>query len=243
MIRSFTLLVLSSLFTLSVVLGSPHDAVIKARRLARRERGLSLLGPSVRAWVEQLDEKDVFFDDTADEQPDVTRRAASAPRRADGSVLNCIDSRQAVTYDDGPWEHHLALAERWNSQGHKITYFVNGNNWACSYDKPWVSYMRKSVAAGNQLAYHSWSHPHLSSVSNEQLDHQIELMQNLTLKTVGVTAKYFRFPYGEQRPDQIAHLKKRWDIDTIYWSEDVEDSDGGTAGQAMWVCGTSIAGV
>lgn len=202
----------------------------QARELAKREQGLSYLAPSVRAWVEQLDERDVVF---GHDEDDLEKRAGGPPRRDDGSIANCIDTRQAITFDDGPYQHHLDLANRWNADGHKVTFFVNGYNFDCAYQKPYVSYMRKSVAAGNQLAYHSWSHPHFQSATLEQLDHQVELMQNLTLKTVGVTAKYWRFPYGEQRADQIAHLKKKWNIETVYWSDDAEDASGGSVQQAI----------
>ncbi|CAO1614085.1 unnamed protein product [Sympodiomycopsis kandeliae] len=233
MVRISSVILSLALAVIPSVLATSDEAAVKARNLARRERGLATLAPSVRAWVEQLDERDVTFDDSEGDADALERRAGGPQRRDGGSILNCIDTRQAVTFDDGPYTHHLDLANKWNAAGHKLTYFINGNNFGCAYNKPFVSYMRKSVAAGNVLAYHSWSHPHFQDATLEQLDHQVELMQNLTLKTVGVTAKYWRFPYGEQRADQIAHLKKKWDIETVYWSDDTQDADGGSARESI----------
>ena len=35
----------------------------------------------------------------------------------------------ATTYDDGPYQWHSYLASKYTAAGHKITFFLNGNNY------------------------------------------------------------------------------------------------------------------
>jgi peptidoglycan/xylan/chitin deacetylase (PgdA/CDA1 family) len=63
-----------------------------------------------------------------------TSRVRNPPTSNFHNVYNCNNKGQvAMTFDDGPFQYERQVANQMN--GGKATFFLNGNNYACIYDR------------------------------------------------------------------------------------------------------------
>ncbi|KAG8728915.1 Carbohydrate esterase 4 protein, partial [Ceratobasidium sp. 428] len=56
----------------------------------------------------------------------------------------------ALTFDDGPWSYLNIIADTLSNAGAKGTFFFNGNNWGCIYDKNLASKVKYAYDKGHQ---------------------------------------------------------------------------------------------
>lgn len=139
------------------------------------------------------------------------------------SQPNCL----SITLDDGSYQWERKVVDTFDQAGgQKATFFVNGNNWRCIYDKDSVKDLRYAFKHGHQICSHTWSHPHLSTLTNEQLDRQVSLVEEALWKILGVVPACIRAPYGEITAKQIRHLNKKWNLVVVGWSHDTGDANG-----------------
>lgn len=99
--------------------------------LAKREKALSKLSPYVRNYLSTLDESEyeLSIDEDEEEEEGLVKRQQESDS---GVWKGCKNSQVAVTYDDGAYQWRTELDSKWNSAGHAVSYFVNGNNFAVS---------------------------------------------------------------------------------------------------------------
>lgn len=150
-----------------------------------------------------------------------------------GAQLNGLQTRcqthscLSITFDDGPyrWEHKLVDTLR-NAGDQKATFFVNGNNFRCIYDNDSVSRLRYAYERGHEICSHSWSHPDLRQLNNQQLDRQVQLVEDALWKIIGAVPACFRAPYGNIRDDQVRYLNDRWGLVVVGWNRDTNDANG-----------------
>ncbi|SNX87394.1 related to deacetylase [Melanopsichium pennsylvanicum] len=132
-----------------------------------------------------------------------------------------------LTFDDGPYIWHRELLRTLKEGGDQMaTFFVNGNNYRCIYDKDSVRRLRQTLKHGHLICSHTWSHTDITTLTNEELDKQIQLLNEALWKTVGVIPACFRPPYGNIRPDQVKYLNDKWGLTVVTWSEDTGDANG-----------------
>lgn len=219
---------LAALLTSSALGSGDHDAVM----LAKREKAMSKLSPYVRNYLQSLDpsEYELSLDDE-DEDDGLIKRQQDD----DGIWGNCKDGHVAITYDDGPYNYRPQLDKEWNDAGHKISFFINGYNYDCAYDKPYVAYNRKAVRAGNVIGSHSWGHYNFSAPGTNHaiIDKQIELVEEMLFKTVGIVPRYFRFPYGAYSSETAHYIRSKYGYRIIGWSDDAGDADGDPASKSI----------
>lgn len=97
-----------------------------------------------------------------------------------------------TTLTDGPylWEQDIA-----NSlQGGKATFFLNGNNYGCIYDR--ADEIKALYNAGHTLGSHTWSHANLNNLDYNGINRELERVEEAFIKILGVKPLYFRPPYG-----------------------------------------------
>lgn len=84
------------------------------------------------------------------------------------------------------------------------------------------------MAAGNLIGSHSWGHYDFTSkdLSNDVIDTQIQLLEEMLLKTVGIVPKYFRFPYGAYSAQTAQYIRQKYGYRIIQWSDDSGDGNG-----------------
>ena len=66
----------------------------------------------------------------------------------------------------------------------------------CIYDNADV--VKRAFKEGHQIAAHTWSHPHLPLLSEDEIRYQIDSLEVAFKKIIGTVPTYFRPPFGEQ---------------------------------------------
>lgn len=103
----------------------------------------------------------------------------------------------ALTLDDGVDTDVVRLYTQFaKDTGIRLTYFINGRykSWTDNLEA-----VRPLVEAGQiQLGNHTWSHPDLTTLPDDQVADQLRHNHQFLIKTYGVDARpYFRPPYGK----------------------------------------------
>jgi len=111
------------------------------------------------------------------------------PRTRDGHPI------VYVTFDDGPSQRYTNEVLDMLATHHSVaTFFVVGKR---AMRLP--SIVRRALSAGNTVASHSWSHPHLAKLSRGAIAEQLRRTRS-TLSTLGASTRCFRPPYSVPRP-------------------------------------------
>lgn len=136
-------------------------------------------------------------------------------------VYTC--SKLSQTFDDGPSPATEKLLE---SLDHPTTFFnlgINIVNFPDTY--------KKILDAGHLIGTHTWSHPFMPSLTNEQIVAQLEWSIWAMNATGNHYPKWFRPPYGaiDNRVRAISRMfglqAVLWDHDTMDWQLIAEDSN------------------
>jgi peptidoglycan-N-acetylglucosamine deacetylase len=125
----------------------------------------------------------------------------------------------ALTFDDGPWPTTTARIVRALKKGDaQATFFMLGSQ--IGHRKK----LARSVAAGgNVIGVHSWNHaimPRRSSATNLK---DLKRCKKAVRSATGVTARWFRPPYGStstrlRKTASKAGLRQViWNVDTLDW--------------------------
>ncbi|MBQ4346994.1 MAG: polysaccharide deacetylase family protein [Firmicutes bacterium] len=102
----------------------------------------------------------------------------------------------------------------------KTTFFMCGY-WVDKYPEE----VRKIAQAGHDLGNHSATHPHMSSLSYEQIKSELKSCHDTVYQLTGIEMDLFRPPFGEYDNDVITAAEDfgyytiQWDIDSLDWKE------------------------
>ena len=132
---------------------------------------------------------------------------------------SCSAGYVALTFDDGPnaGTTNQILSALRNANA-TATVFPTGSNATNN-----ASLMQAYKNAGLQIGNHSWDHPHVGSLSYNDLQSQLQRTQQAIQQTAGVTPQVFRPPYGEtggsvsQVASQLGLRVVTWDVDSRDW--------------------------
>lgn len=102
-----------------------------------------------------------------------------------------------MTFDDGPYIYGPGLLDTLASNGVTATFFLNGQNWADITTPDNQAYIRRIDAAGHQIASHTWSHPHLDTLSTADMTTQMTQLETAFTSILGKRPTYMRPPYLE----------------------------------------------
>ena len=97
-----------------------------------------------------------------------------------------------LTYDDGPAFYTPNLLQFLDANGLKSTFFVVGSRCA-----EFPATLQAEYMAGHQLAVHTWSHPYMTTLSNEQIIAELGWSKKIIKDLTGVTPNMWRPPYGD----------------------------------------------
>ena len=100
----------------------------------------------------------------------------------------------------------------------KATFFVLGT-WAEKYPEV----IKRMILEGHDVANHSYSHPHVATLSYEDTKNEIE-KANTVIEKISEKENYlFRAPYGEYNDNVIRAATElglytiQWDVDSLDW--------------------------
>ena len=125
----------------------------------------------------------------------------------------------ALTFDDGPdkkltprlldllAEHHI-----------HVTFFVVGEN---AVERPEI--LQRAVREGHEIGNHSWSHPNLAKMSEENVRSQIQRTQEAITSAIGSRPTLFRPPYGSVTAHQKRFIHDELGYEIILWEVDPLD--------------------
>lgn len=123
-----------------------------------------------------------------------------------------------LTFDDGPSNTNTpALLNALRQNGLRATMFNQGN-YAASYP----SQVRAQVSAGMWVGNHSYTHPHLTQMSQSQVDSEVSRTQQAIANAGGGTPRLFRPPYGETNAT-VQTVLSRYGLRQIIWDVDSQD--------------------
>ncbi|OAH15437.1 polysaccharide deacetylase family protein [Streptomyces jeddahensis] len=125
-----------------------------------------------------------------------------------------------LTFDDGPSTNTPALLNALKQNGLRATMFNQGQNAAAN-----PSQVRAQVDAGMWVANHSYTHPHLTQLSQAQIDSEISRTQQAIANAGGGTPKLFRPPYGETN-STVKSVAAKYGLTEIIWDVDSQDWNG-----------------
>ncbi|MGH9531429.1 MAG: polysaccharide deacetylase family protein [Terriglobales bacterium] len=124
----------------------------------------------------------------------------------------------ALTFDDGPNDPHtLHLLEVLARHGVQATFFLIGRYVA---QRPDIA--RAIVAAGHEVANHTFNHPSLLFFSPARVRQELTDCEKALSDAVDAHAPLFRPPFGARRPHV---LQTAWDLklETVMWSVTCHD--------------------
>jgi len=120
----------------------------------------------------------------------------------------------------------LSILKKYNL---KATFFLTGK-WAEKNPEG----TKKIAMAGHEIFNHTYSHPYLSKISDEQIIEELTKTATIITSLTGQTTKpYFRPPYGD-RNQQVRDIAASIGYQSVYWTIDAWDwreSEGVSASQ------------
>jgi len=131
-----------------------------------------------------------------------------------------FQKRIALTFDDGPnlttTPQVLAVLKKHNA---KATFFVNGSKLTQQAQKDLLVEMQE---AGHHIGNHTHNHKNMKLESAASCEDQVAKTETL-LEGIGLTQRYFRFPYGSSSCESAKIVRSHgyaitgWHIDSADW--------------------------
>ncbi|MFI6505298.1 polysaccharide deacetylase family protein [Nonomuraea typhae] len=133
---------------------------------------------------------------------------AQAAAKVDCAKVRCL----ALTFDDGPGQPTPHLLTTLRKAKVKATFFVTGKRVE---ERPAV--LRKAVADGHAIGNHTYGHPSLTALSDDEISAEIQSTQEIVRRVAGFRPVMFRPPYGDT-DDRVLGLAAREGLAQIMWT-------------------------
>ncbi|KAI0399951.1 carbohydrate esterase family 4 protein [Xylaria palmicola] len=128
----------------------------------------------------------------------------------------------SLAYDDGPYQYTSSLIDTLDAAGVKGTFFFTGTLYGCIYNQR--AAVKKAYDRGHQVASHTWTHPHVGSLSASALQTELSKLEQAFVNIFGRKPAYLRPPYLETGGQvlgvtrQMNYTVVTDDIDTGDWN-------------------------
>jgi peptidoglycan/xylan/chitin deacetylase (PgdA/CDA1 family) len=148
----------------------------------------------------QLDVFDAHLQTIRDEGWVVLPLADIVSRLKSGTPLP--DKAMAITVDDAFSSVYTEAFPRLQEYGYPFTLFIatssidRGLNGYASWDQ-----IREMQAAGVEIGSQTHTHPHMHQLTAESVRVEIETSNAIFQQELGITPRYFAYPYGEYSPE------------------------------------------
>lgn len=128
-----------------------------------------------------------------------------------------IDEKKVAISFDAAWgaDDTDELLQILDDNDVTATFFLCGY-WVDKYPEE----VEKIAAAGHDLGNHSATHPHMSTLSSEQITQELQGCHEAVKELTGIDMNLFRPPFGEYNDNVIRTAKEngyysiQWDVDT-----------------------------
>jgi endo-1,4-beta-xylanase len=150
---------------------------------------------------------------------------------------NCPNGYVGLTYDDGPNPSNTnTLLSALRNAGLRATMFNTGQNAAAN-----GSLVAAQVSAGMWVGNHSYTHPHMLTLSSAQMSSELSRTQTAIQNGGGGTPKLFRPPYGETNAT-LQSAASALGLRTVTWDVDSQDWNGAGTAQIVQAASTLTNG-
>lgn len=129
----------------------------------------------------------------------------------------------ALTFDDGPGPDMDKLIDTLDAAGAKATFFVTGTLYGCIHAR--ADFIKKAVKSGHQIGSHTWTHPDLTKLTEEQVIAEMTKLEGAFATILdGKKPTYMRPPYLSVNDSVAATMKKlgyriiQCDVDSQDWN-------------------------
>ncbi|KAK9762388.1 chitin deacetylase [Basidiobolus ranarum] len=134
-------------------------------------------------------------------------------------IYGCQARQWALTFDDGSSQYTAQLLDMLAAANVKATFQMIGANVIQFPDV-----VKRAYDEGHQIASHTRSHPHLMSLSNEQIVAEVKTTEDTLFNITGARPAYICPPYGEA-DDRVKAIFKAMGYHTLLWNMDTLDWD------------------
>jgi len=134
-------------------------------------------------------------------------------------------NRIALTFDDGPTPGVTEpILDELKKRNIRATFFMIGQKVVAAPDLA-----RRVAGEGHEIGNHTFSHPKLSSLPDQQVRLEIQQAQDIIADTIGIRATCFRPPYLAFRRNQAPLAQEMGlsiicgDLDSHDWAQPGEE--------------------
>lgn len=133
----------------------------------------------------------------------------------DVSDIKPTDKLLAITFDDGPSDETTPVVlDALKDVGGHGTFFVVGSRVESNAEA-----LKRASDEGNEIGIHTWNHPDLTTLSEEDMHKEIDDTADAIEAVTGIRPTLVRPPYGAADEN----VMKTLDNPLIIWSVDSED--------------------
>lgn len=123
----------------------------------------------------------------------------------------------ALTFDDGPTYYTEQYLSILNQYGIKATFNMIGEQV-----EDYADVVRTNASSGNQLTSHTWHHPDLTTLGEDELRQQLGDTFDVIKRVADCDTTSIRAPYGDIDINVWLKSAGRMSL-SIYWTHDSED--------------------
>jgi len=193
--------------------------------------------PEVIAWMKELDGVNIpalkpTVDGSCAGDPAAAADAANrgwwtcGGHTRDTDITSCPDKLTwGVSFDDGPSPYTQNLLNFLTQKSIEATFFVVGSR---VIERPQV--LVEEYMGGHEISVHTWSHKHLTSLTNEQIVAELGWTRHAIRTVLGVTPTTMRPPFGDI-DDRVRAISLAMGMVPILWTR---TPDGGQFDTNDW---------
>ncbi|KZT74900.1 carbohydrate esterase family 4 protein [Daedalea quercina L-15889] len=179
----------------------------------------------VKQWIQEVANSGVPIPDFAPTNPGGCSNNTEAAKNAtlcwwtcggcdrDYDVSACpTKDNWGLTYDDGPSDYTTDLLAYLDQQDIRGTFFAVGSRVISRPALAQAEYIK-----GHQVAVHTWSHPYMTTKTNEEVIAELGWSRKVIKDTLGVTPIYWRPPYGDI-DDRVRAIGMAMNLYPVMWT-------------------------
>ncbi len=140
------------------------------------------------------------------------------PKATTQDDINCNEvACVALTFDDGPSFYTEGLLDTLKEHNVKATFFVLGTQVRIQSET-----VQRMFQEGHQIGNHTWDHPNLTRLSDDQIREQLQQTDNLIAQIIGESTPFLRPPYGAYNDNVLAASGLPiifWSVDPLDWKD------------------------
>ena len=148
--------------------------------------------------------------ETTQDAPAVAQAISPAQDEINCYEVPCV----ALTFDDGPSVFTEGLLDILKEHNVRATFFILGSRARIQSETVYRTFQE-----GHEIGSHTWDHPLLTDLSDEQIQQQLQQTDEIITQIIGEPSRHLRPPYGGY-DDRVLEVSG---VPFIFWSVDPLD--------------------